>query len=110
MEDPCFIDLGRMHKRIKIMQPTTARDESGELLPPVLFAERWCYIDKMTGQQFYRAQQFTSEANNQIVIRYLKGVTPNMTLVFGDRSFEILYVVNENERNIRLTLYCREIL
>jgi SPP1 family predicted phage head-tail adaptor len=108
--DPCHIRSGELRHRITIMQPSTDRDESGELLPPVEFAQRWASIDAMTGQQFYRAQQFSSQANYQIGIRYLPGALPKMTVLFKGRTFEILYVLNEQERSIKTTLYCREIL
>jgi|SRR5665213_2746613 len=104
------VDVGSLRHRITIMQPSTARDGNGELLAPVEFACRWAAVAAMNGQQLYRAGQFASQANYQIVLRYICGVLPQMTVLFGTRTFEILYVVDEQERHIKTTLFCREVL
>jgi SPP1 family predicted phage head-tail adaptor len=107
---PPQIRAGDLRCRITIMQPSTERDGAGELLAPVEFAKRWASIDPMSGQQYYRAQQFVSDANYEVGMRYLKGVLPKMTVRFGNRMFEILYAIDEQERKIKTTLYCREVL
>ncbi len=104
------IDIGAMRHRVSLMQPSQMADSIGDIGEPVVFAERWAEVRTLSGQEFYRSQQFTSEANRLVVMRYLAGVVPSMTVQFGTRSFEILWVENVEERNVKLNLYVKEVL
>ena len=53
--------------------------------------------------------QMELEITHKIRIRYLSGVLASMRVYFGSRIFEILSIVNTDERNIQLDLVCREI-
>lgn len=54
-------------------------------------------------------QQLEHEITHKIRVRYFSGVTAAMRVVFDSRTFEILSIVNWEERNITLDLICEEV-
>lgn len=52
--------------------------------------------------------KLTMEVTHKIKIRYYPGVLPGWRILFGTRTFDILSIVNPDERNITLDLVCRE--
>jgi SPP1 family predicted phage head-tail adaptor len=52
--------------------------------------------------------QTTSEISHKIRIRYLASVTPKLRIKFGTRYFDIVSVINPDERNEYLEMMCRE--
>jgi SPP1 family predicted phage head-tail adaptor len=107
-----FVDTGSLRHRITIMQPGSDdnRGPNGEIGESTVFAKRWASVSPMSGSESYRAQQFVSDANIQIVIRYLAGVEANMTIEFQERTFQVLYVLDELSMKVKLVLFCKEIL
>jgi SPP1 family predicted phage head-tail adaptor len=104
------INAGDLRDRVSLLVPSELPDSIGDVGPPTVFATRNAKILTLSGQEFYRGQQFTSEANRQVIMRYLPGVLPSMTVGFKGRSFTILYVEDVEERNIKLVLWVKEVL
>lgn len=50
----------------------------------------------------------TSTITHQIRVRYLDGVDETCRVMFGDRIFEVVSVVNPEERGRHLDLMCEE--
>ena len=100
---------GELRQHVSIMSPSVGADAHGDVLPGAVFATRWASVDTMNGQEVYQAQQFATEANVLVTARYLSGVTPQMTVQYGTRSMEILYVRDVKEQHVVLKLYCKEI-
>lgn len=48
------------------------------------------------------------EVTHRILVAYDTRVAPYMRLTYGQRNFDICSIVNENELNRQLTLYCKE--
>lgn len=54
-------------------------------------------------------QMRQGEISHRIVLRYMKGISAQMRIKFGQRTFEITAPpVNNYERNDELVLYCKE--
>ncbi|WP_139121850.1 phage head closure protein, partial [Piscirickettsia litoralis] len=60
------------------------------------------------GRELFSAHQFYSEITHTVTLRYTPGITPAMRVYFEGRYFEILSVINRDERNRELILACRE--
>ena len=71
----------------------------------------WAQIDMQSGKEALQADQATSVAMHDVVIRYRAGIVPKMRLVrqVGGQTFEILAVQNTDFRNRLLTLTCAEV-
>lgn len=72
-------------------------------------ATRWASVDPLKGRELIAAQQVASEVTGVIRIRHLAGVTSKMRVVFGARNYDVLAVVNPDERNRETVMYVREL-
>lgn len=101
----------RLNRRIEIVQRCNSKDEFGEAESEfetikTVYAE----IKPVTGKSFFAAQQVNSEITHQVLIRYTSNITPNLSIKFNNRMFEILYVMNYNEANEAILLMCKELV
>jgi SPP1 family predicted phage head-tail adaptor len=67
-------------------------------------------IYPMSGKEFFAAETVSSEVSHKVNMRYLPGITPDMRILFGDRIFSIISVINFQEKNIELQLLCKEVI
>jgi SPP1 family predicted phage head-tail adaptor len=79
----------------------------GEAIPE-RFADCYCDIRPLSGQEQLLAQQTEATVTHRIGTEFIPGVTPEMKVVAGGRVFEIVSVVNVNEANRSLELNCIE--
>lgn len=70
----------------------------------------WASIDPLVGKQYFAAETITHELTHKIRMRFKTGITPDMRVQFGSRYFQIVSVINYQERNIELQLMCRELI
>jgi SPP1 family predicted phage head-tail adaptor len=103
--------IGRLRHRIVIEESLTSRDSFGaEVSERVQFAVVWADLSPITGKEYLGFKQINSETTTKITTRYLAGVTTEMRVVFGDRTYEIDSIINPEEKNISLILMCREVV
>lgn len=62
------------------------------------------------GKDFFAAETVQSEVTHKIKMRYSHLIKPNMRVAFGDRHFDIISVINWQEKNIELQLMCKELV
>ena len=70
----------------------------------------WANINPISGREYYQAETVNSDLTHKIRLRYRKGITPDMRVIYNNRIFYIVSVINEYEKNIVLQLMCREII
>lgn len=70
----------------------------------------WANINPISGRELFAAEQFASEITHKVRIRYRNGITPSMRVKYGTRTFEIMYVINEYERDRIIQLMCKELV
>ena len=97
-------------QRIAILQPSQTADAIGDTGTGTIFVKAWAEVRTLNGQELYRSQQFTSEANRVVIMRYVPGIVPSMTVQLGTRSMNILYADDINERHYKLVLFVQEVL
>lgn len=102
---------GKLRHRISIQrvietQESSYNEPTGQW---VLFAEVSASIVPLSGRELIRAKQVELETDTEITIRYLDGLSPKMRIVYRDRVFEILSIINTEERNRELRLLCSEV-
>jgi SPP1 family predicted phage head-tail adaptor len=106
---------GRMRHRIKILQPTLQQDTTGGLNvnQNAVVATTWASIEAMSAQEKFAAHEFITEVSHKIIIRWRRGITAKMRVLMSSnqhkRLFLIESVLNPDERNKSLALYCIEI-
>lgn len=67
-------------------------------------------IYPLSGREFYAAETVNSEVSHKINIRYMPGLTPDMRIKFVNRYFNIISIINFQERNVMLQLLCKELI
>jgi SPP1 family predicted phage head-tail adaptor len=107
------IAAGDLRHRITIARPNLTQDTFGgtQIGDDSIFADRVpASIATLTGRELYAAQQKVSEVTHRIVIRWMRGVTAKMNVVWTDenRFFQIQAVENPDGRHIDLHLLCIE--
>lgn len=107
--NPYDLPVGAMNRRITLLSPAQTQDAAGGPDEDVPGAELWAAIDSTYGQNVFQGQ-YVSEATHTVTIWYRDGVTPSMRVRYGTRVFNILFIGNPREANVRLVLYCQEVM
>lgn len=102
---------GKLRHRISIERAIETQDSSYNeaVIQWVLFAEVSASIIPLSGRELIRAKQVELETDTEITIRYLDGLSPKMRIMYRDRVFEILNIINTEERNREIHLLCSEV-
>ena len=100
------MDPGKLNKRITFqLQDLDSEDEDWKDI-----ATTWANINPISGKEYYSAETINSDLTHKIRVRYRKGITPDMRVLYNGRIFYIVSVINEFERNSTLQLMCRELI
>ena len=85
------------------------RDTTGaevEAWEPVVSV--WGSIEPLVGREYVAAQQVNAELSHRIRVRYHPDFTPTMRILYGTREFNIISLLNREERNVELEIYATE--
>jgi SPP1 family predicted phage head-tail adaptor len=103
------VNIGKLRHRITIEQVIETQDADGSMIETwTTFAMAQASIEPISGREYFAAQSTQADVTHRIRLRYLSGVTPKMRVNYNSRIFDILSVININERNRELQLMCRE--
>lgn len=102
--------IGKLRQRITIQEYVATRDSFGAEVPAWTdVATVWASVTPVSGKEYFASAQVNAEVTTKITMRYLAGITPKMRVVFEEaRTFEVISVLNFEERNIELNLMCKE--
>lgn len=108
------LSAGDLRHRVRIESRTDSDDDGGgKDTVWVPFATVWANIVPGTGREFVLAKQERPQLTHQVTLRYRPSVTPKQRLIAQDtngrRAFNIETVVNVDELNEQLLLYCSEV-
>ncbi|MCZ0754313.1 phage head closure protein [Anoxybacillus sp. J5B_2022] len=70
----------------------------------------WAAIKTLRGREYYEAATTQNENTVRFVVRYTAGITPDMRIQYKGRTFEILSVINDDERNVTMTIVAKEVM
>lgn len=102
---------GQLRHRITIQQKTRVQNEYGEEIADwVDVASVWASVNPISGREFFAAEAVNSEVTHKINMRYRSGITPDMRVKFKERYFQIIVVMNLQEKNVELQLLCKELV
>lgn len=104
------MQIGRLRQRITLQRQHYRQNDYGASIAEWQdIATVWAEVKPLTGREFFTAQQIQSEITTQITIRYLDNIDTTGRVLFGSHQYEILSVMNSQERNISLQLMCKEL-
>ena len=105
------MDIGKLRHRIIFQQLSNSKNEYGEPVEEWLDIKTvWAEIKPVGGKQFFAAKQINAEISHNIYIRYRNSLSSSMRIKFKERIFEILYIMNVNESNTLMQIYCKELV
>jgi SPP1 family predicted phage head-tail adaptor len=103
--------IGKLRHKIIIQEYSASRDSFGaEVQNWTDKASVFASVTPVSGKEYFAAQQWNAEVTTKITMRYLSDISPKMRVLFDNRIFEILSVLNFEERNIELNLMCKEVV
>ena len=104
------MNIGRLRHRVGLSQASTAQNSFGEQIDTWSnYTTVWGSVRPMKGQELEHAHQISAEVNHVVRIRYNSSVESDHRVTHDSRTFEIVSVINWQERNIFMDLYCKEI-
>lgn len=102
---------GRLRHRLDFESPNTAVDSYGEatLEPWTLSTILWGSLEPLSGRELIAAQQAQAETTHRVRVRYEADIVPTMRISYGGRYFQILSIINREERGRELEIMCKEL-
>lgn len=103
--------VGQLRHRITFQRKAKVQNEYGEEIADwVDVASVWASVNPISGREFFAAEAVNSEVTHKINMRYRSGITPDMRVKFKERYFQIIVVMNLQEKNVELQLLCKELV
>jgi len=100
---------GTLRNLITIQTPTETFDTAGELVQSWAdYVSVWAEIVPLVGREYWSARQVNAETTGKLRIRYFSSITPKMRIKFNSRYFNILGIINVEERNEEMVIYYSE--
>lgn len=67
-------------------------------------------VEPLQGSELFQAQQINSKLTTKITIRYRSGINASQRVVYGDRYFNVVSIVDKDMRHRELILMCEEVV
>jgi SPP1 family predicted phage head-tail adaptor len=68
----------------------------------------WAKVEPLTGREAEMTRQMVATATHKVTLRYRALSAETNRIVFNDRVFNIGFVANVEERNVKLEVTCTE--
>jgi len=102
---------GKLRHPIEIQYDNGSQNSFGQQIPDWTKLVDWhASIEPLQGNELWRAQQVNAEVSHRVRMRYRASITPRNRIVFDSRNFDILAVLNHDEKNRELELLCKEVV
>ena len=103
------VGIGALRHRVTLEQPLRAGDGGGGAhVTWSALAQLWASVSPASGSEAVIAEAVSGRISHVITLRFRTDITPAMRLRLGPRVFEILAVIDVDERNRELRCLCRE--
>lgn len=107
------MQAGKLRHKVTIQRQVAAspnQHSTGEPDEPwtAYLSDIWGAVEPLNGRELFAAQEFHSEVSVRIRIRYREGITAAMRVLFDSRYYQILYVLDPEERHRELQLLCTQ--
>lgn len=66
------------------------------------------FVSPMSGREYEESQKLRAETTYKISTRFFPGITPQMRILYENREFEIVSVLDTNERHTELQIVAAE--
>ena len=101
--------IGALRHRVRIeSQVRTADGGGGAIVTWASLGEVWAGIRPVSGTEAPLAEQQAGRITHEIILRHRADIVPAMRLALDDRHFDIVAVLDVDERRRHLRCLCRE--
>jgi len=101
---------GKYRHKIIFLKNNGGKDEYGEPADDWQpFITAWAAVDPLLGNEFLTALTTAAKVEVKFNSRYISGVTNDMRIQYGSKTYEILSAINVKELNRELLCYCKEV-
>ena len=101
--------IGRLRRRLTLEAASRTPDGGGGAAESwTAIAQAWVDIRSKSGDETVHADARSGHVSHEITLRYRSGVVPAMRFVSGTRRFDILAVIDIDERHRWLKCLCVE--
>jgi len=105
------MDFSKLRNRVIMQQNQPTINAFGEETEQwVDIATVWAAVEPIKGREFFAAQKENAETTVIISIRYRKGISSDMRILFDNKIFEINVIIDPDERHAELQIMCRELI
>lgn len=110
------VNAGSLNKRITFQRKSTNLvDEDGfpipeEDAPYEDVVSVWAMAKTVSGREYHQAAATQNERTTRWIIRYRKGLSEDMRILYDNRVFEIEAILPDDEARETLTVVCKEVV
>jgi SPP1 family predicted phage head-tail adaptor len=102
-----YAPTGALSKQISILKVSPTRNSDGTTTFFV-FDTVWGFVQTLNEKYVEKAQQVVEESTHRITIRYYPGITEQNRIQVDTRVFNIEAVIDPDDRQFELQLFCWE--
>lgn len=101
---------GRLRHRLSLQSPTHANTVGTITTTWGTVAAIWGSIEplRVGSREFYDSAVINAEISAKVIIRYTADIEPDYKIVFGARTFEIISIINVDEKDKEMQLMVKE--
>ena len=104
------IRAGLLRHQLELQRKTRSRNASGGWTKTsTTIATVWGSMEPVSGNELVEAKKQGWDVTHKARIRHYEGLTPEWRIVFDSRDFEIVSVLNIEERGIVDEIMCKEL-
>ena len=103
---------GILRHRVTFQEPIETLNEVGETITTWRdYKTVWAEVKPIRGDEFWASRQVNAEVTHRVSVRYMECLLDTkMQIRFKGRYFSIEPPINPDEKNISLTMLCKEIV
>lgn len=104
------MDFGKLNRLLTIQVATEVEGTIGnsQTLTWADVKSVWASIRPLSSKEIATAGSIDASVSHHIKIRYYSGLTSRHRFVFGSRTFNIVQLLNKDERNIEMNIIAME--
>lgn len=100
---------GRLRHKIVIQQVSEERSASGSVIQTWSDSLRLkAAVEPLQGREYWEGKQLQNEVTTRFRIYYRSGITSKMRVLFNGKYYDILSVLDPEERHREIELMCVE--
>ena len=100
---------GQLRQRVGLIALTHEETENGELIPTETLTNVSAKVEDVSGGEQYRRFAVNAEATTLVEMRWRADVLPGSSLRYGDRTLNVISVLDKDGRKRSLVAQCKDV-